>query len=153
MIRKKAANMMFALIWGFTICLTVVLYLESCLSLAVTALIMVCVVAPFTEELFKLLPIFFFKKGKSGKGYNVVLFAVISALGFALAELFYHNIISYIDKGVWYVTFWPMLHLLFVLPCSIIVARTNKKGFWIIGYLTSVILHVSINYLSIMGVI
>jgi len=148
MIKKKAVELMLALIWGFTICLTVVLYLESWLSLAVTALVMVCVVAPFTEELFKLLPIFFFKTKK-----GIISFAMVSALGFALAELFYHNIISYIDKGTMYVSFWPLLHLLFVLPGAIIVSRTNKKMFWIIGYLLSVILHATVNYLNVIGVI
>lgn len=141
MIKKKPTELMFALIYGFGICLTVVLYVEMWLSLMVTTLIMVTIVAPFTEELFKSLPIFF-KRNKT----NIIPFTVLSALGFALAELLYHNIISYIDTNTMYISIWPMMHILFVLPCAMSVAKTNSKTWWMVGYLMSVILHASTNY-------
>lgn len=127
-------ELLLALTYGFVVCLTIVLFVESWLSLAISSFFLAVVIAPIVEESAKNIPTLLRRE-------HIISWAVVVALGFALGEYLFKNIIEYIDTKTWCVSFAPFLHIGFVLPCCLLYAGTKSRRWGMIGLIIAMLLH------------
>lgn len=134
---SKSLYSIISLIYGAVVGITLVLYVEGLLSLWVTEIMLVLVVAPIVEEVGKT-AIVVLAKCHRELAPRLVFW---SALGFGLIEVFVHSMFD----GVYILSVTFFMHIIFSLPTA--YAYKYSPKLYPFGLVISILMHSAWNFM------